>query len=341
VTLPPSPARLHAPAYPKRVRPATYSVAVYLVGGIILLQVGMLISVFWLRAMVVSVNVHLPKARVGHFSAMPVPPRLNMPELPRLPGLASTTSGPVLMKVPGLTDTLQQVGTLNDEAQILLHQNDLRHAAQVLNQAEDLDPRNPTTLKNLAETYYLMNDSPRAKVYWQRIADLGPGVGTIFGLAQDHVMLLNTTADAKTLTEPSPFPRNIYIDEVEKTPVETATGQPYFRVRTVLMRKDPTQPFDQKKLQVYVIFYLKTHDDNLQPDLSQRKGAFENTFLFWNKTLREAFGVSYLMPASGEENLNGEYYGFVIGIYYDKTLQDARSEPSDLVRRMPLPEAIE
>ena len=327
--------------YTRRVRPKTYTVAIYLVIGIVLLQVGMLISVFWLRAMVVAVNVHLPKARLGHFSNVPVSPRVTLPELPRLPGLATSGAAPGLLRVPGTTDVLQQVSTFNDEAQLLLHQNDLRHAAQVLNQAEDLDPRNPTTLQNLAETYYLMNDSPRAKVYWQRLADLGPGVGRVYGLAQDHVMLLSTTAEAKTLAESSPFPRNIYIDAVEKTPVETASGKPYFRLRTVLVRKDSTAQFEQKRLQVYVIFYLKNSSGEFVPDLGQHKGAFEDTFLFWNKTTREPFGVDYLLPAPGEENKSGEYYGFVIGIYYDKVLQDARSEPSDFVRRMPLPEAIE
>ena len=59
----PSPQRRNQiPQHAKRLRPKTYSVAVYLVIAIILLQIGMVISVFWLRAMVVPVNVKLPKA---------------------------------------------------------------------------------------------------------------------------------------------------------------------------------------------------------------------------------------------------------------------------------------
>ena len=62
----PSPQRSSpVPQHVKRLRPKTYSVAVYLVGAIIVLQVAMLISVFWLRAMVVSVNVNLPNAQAG------------------------------------------------------------------------------------------------------------------------------------------------------------------------------------------------------------------------------------------------------------------------------------
>jgi hypothetical protein len=352
VTRPPTTQRPHPPPhYAKRVRPKTYSVAVYLVGAIVLLQVGMLISVFWLRAMVVSVNVQVPRAKLvegapenlspsfGPTPSVPIAPKA--PELPRLPGLATTTIQSARLSVPVVSDKLQQVGTLNDEAQILLHQNDLRNAAQVLNNAEDIDPRNPTTLKNLAETYYLMNDSVRAKNYWQRLADLGPGVGTVYALAKDHVLLLDSTSDANTLADSSPFSRATYIDQVEKTPIETASGQPRFHLRAVLMRKDTRLPFDQKKLQVFVIFYQQMPDGRLLPDLTQHKGAFEDTFLFWNNKAREPFSVDYVVPAPAPGDTAGDYYGFVIGIYYNKILQDVRSEPSDLARRIPLPEAIE
>ena len=56
----------------KRVRPKTYSVAVYMVFAIALLEVIMLISIFWLRAMVVSVSTNLPKAKDGS-AWIPIP----------------------------------------------------------------------------------------------------------------------------------------------------------------------------------------------------------------------------------------------------------------------------
>jgi hypothetical protein len=332
-------------------------VAVYLVVAVLLLQVGMLISVFWLRAMVVSVNVRLPKAKPVAVQPAPKPPKpfvgppkpadlqARGPILPRLPGIASSPETPALLTVPTVSSRLEQVGTLNDEAQILLHQNDLKNAAKVLRNAEDLDPRNPETLKNLAETYYLLNDSVQAKEYWQRLADLGPGVGTVYALAKDHVMLLDSTADANPLSDPSPLARAIYIDRVEKTPVETLSGQPQFHLTTVVRRKDTHVPFDQKKLQVYVIFYEQNPSGDLAPDLNQRKGAFDDTLLFWNNKTRETFGVDYLMPAADATGADGtsgaEFYGFVIGIYYDKILQDTRSEPSDLFQRIELPREIE
>jgi hypothetical protein len=355
VTQLPSPQRRSpAPQHVKRVRPKTYSVAVYLVVAVILLQVVMLISVFWLRAMVVSVNVNLPNAQ-GITSGNPNPSAPatpqpggpgNIPGMPRLPGLETTAVQTALLHVPGVSDQLAQIGTLNEEAQVFLRQNDYPSASDLLVRAEDIDPRNPTTLKNLAETYNLLNDSVRARIYWQRLVDLGQGVGTVYGVALDHVKLLDSGTDADPLKGPSTLDRQIYVDTVEKTPVETRNGDAQFHVRAVLMRQTAKLPeFDQKKLQPYVIFYQQMPDGSLVPDLGQRKGSFDDTFLFWGDKNSEAFGVDYVMPVPGTPGPNnttqGEYYGFVIGIYYDKVLQDVRSEPSDLSSRMALPRDIE
>jgi hypothetical protein len=356
--LPSSHRRTPAPQHIKRVRPKTYSVAVYLVVAVILLQVVMVISVFWLRAMVVTVNVNLPSAlanTAGNPAAVYVPPNLlpahptpktNTSDMPVLPSLETTAVHGALLKVPGVSDKLAQISTLNEEAQVFLRQNDFPSASDLLIRAEDIDPRNPTTLKNLAETYNLLNDSVRAKAYWQRLVDLGPGVGTVYAVAKDHVLLLDSGHDANSLKEPSTLDRQIYVDAVEKTPVETRDGDAQFHVRAVLIRKDPKMGgFDQKQLQPYVIFYQQMPDGTLTPDLGQRKGSFDDTFLFWGGKNSEAFGVQYVMPVPGTPGPNnttqGEYYGFVIGIYYDKVLQDVRSEPSDLSARMALPREIE
>ena len=355
----PSPQRRSSvPQHVKRVRPKTYSVAVYLVVAVVLLQVVMVISVFWLRAMVVTVNVKPPSglaANSGNPAAIYHPSGLGMPhtgvspsnpDMIVLPSLEMEAVHPALLRVPGASDKLAQIGTLNEEAEVFLHQNDYPSALDLLVKAEDIDPRNPNTLKSLAETYNLMNDAVRAKAYWQRLVDLGQGVGTVYGVAVDHVKLLNSGDDANPLKEVSSLDRKIYIDGVEKTPVDTREGAAQFQVRAVLMRKDPKMAdFDQKKLQPYVIFYQQMPDGSLAPDLGQRKGSFDDTFLFWEGKSKEAFSVDYVMPVPGAPGPNnttqGEYYGFVIGIYYDKVLQDVASEPTDLSARMALPREIE
>ena len=339
------------PQHAKRLRPKTYSVAVYLVVAIVVLQVAMLISVFWLRAMVVSVNVNLPNA-VGVKPGNPASNAVKYPhagpnsDFPGLPGIEATMTHPALLKVPGASDDLARIDTLNEEAQVFLHQNEYPSALDLLLQAEDIDPRHPTTLRNLAETYNLINNPVRSKIYWQRLVDLGPAVGTVYAAAKDHVLLLDSSNASDPLKEVSTLPRQLYVDTVEKSPVETRDGNAQFHVRAVLKRLDPKMAnFDQKKLQPYVIFYQQMPDGSLTPDLGQRKGSFDDTFLFWGDKVNEPFGVDYIMPVPGTPGPNnttqGKYYGFVIGLYYDKVLQDVRSEPSDLSARMALPQEIE
>lgn len=342
----------HGPNQPpkniKRLRPKTYSVAVYLVIGIVILQVVMLISVFWLRAMVVSVNVTVPSA--GKNATLYAPPdtlpKKPKPEFPNLPSIVPKVGQHALLTVPGVTDELSQIDTLNEQAQVFLHQNDYQSALDLLIRAEDLDPRHPTTLKNLAETYNLINNPIRSAIYWQRVVDLGPAVGTIYAKAKDHVLLLQSGSSADPLKEGSTLPRQIYVQAVEKSPAETKNGNAQFHVRAELKRKDPKMAnFEQKKLQPYVIFYQQMPDGSLTPDLGQRKGSFDDTFLFWGDKQVEAFGVDYIMPVAGtpgpDKKPQGKYYGFVIGLYYDKVLQDVRSEPTDLSAKMPLPQEIE
>jgi len=266
---------------------------------------------------------------------------------PSLPALDLSKPHPARLSVPAVSDQLAQVSNLNEEAQMFIKQHAIQSAVETLTKAEDIDPRHPGTLKNLAELYGpgLLNDPALAKIYWQRLVDLGPGVGTIYAVAQDNV-ILRAGKEGDILNDPSPRPRQVYVDSVEKTPVETVNGKAQFHLRATLMRKDPNMPsFDQKKLQPYVIFYQQLSNGALVPDLGQRKGSFDDTFLFWNKKLSEPFGVDYVMPVPSVQSPDstpiGNYYGFVIGIYYDKVLQDARSEPTDLVTRIPLPPEIE
>ena len=346
--LPPPPDLPYAITVP-RVRPRTYTVAVYILCGVLLLQVVMVISVFWLRAMVVPVNFEVPKpSLVIPLTATPVIPANSPSEMPNL----AVSGRRTLLALPSANDTQSQIGNILDQARQQRRQGDLKNSIMTMLQAEDLDPRNPDVLQGLAEVYYLLNDPVHSKMYWQRLVDLGPAVGRAYSLARDHVLLLNSTPDADPMQAFSTLGRIIYIASVEKTPVQTVNGQPEFQLRTVLMRKDPAMAgFEQKKLQPYVIFYQKAANGqpvttgSLSPDLRPHRGGFEDTVLFWGKTTREAFNVEYTLPVAGtlgpDGKPMGDYYGFVIGIYYDKVLQDARSEPADLVQRLPLPDGIE
>ncbi len=349
--LPSSSSRPAQPLNSLRVRPTTYTVAVYVLAAVLLFEVVMVISVFWLRSMVVPVNFQVPKAHGALAAAKPAPfiPPILPPDVPNLAVSGQRT----LLALPGANDMQTQITALIDRANDeWLHKKDAKSAIDVLTRAEDLDPRNPKVLQDLAEIYYYSNNLPLSKIYWRRVVDLGPVVGSAYSLAIDHLTLDSTPAYSP-LHSPSIFGREIYIESVEKTPVDTESGAPMFKLRVVLMRKDPNMAdFDQRKLQPYVIFYQNSGDPGsipgpgaLRADLRPHKGGFDDIFLFQDKRTREAMTVEYTMPVPGMPGPDGKpmgsYYGYVIGIYYDKTLQDVRSEPADLLTRLPLPDGIE
>lgn len=324
------------------MRPGTYTAAVYVLGAVIVLEAASVISVFWMRAMVVPVNFTVPKPHAPALTTTTAQPPGKNGELPNL----TISNRPGLLALPTASDQETQISNLLDQAKMLTQQNDLKGALDVDIQAEDIDPRNPDVLQALATIYKQLNDSVRSKIYWQRLFDLGPAVGQPYAIARDQIQLLEGWPDADPLSNPSLLGRTIFINSVEKTPVQTINGTPQFQVRTVLMRKDPNMPdFQQKKLQLFVIFYQQMPDGTLTPDLRPHKSSFDDVFLFWNKNPKEPFTVDYTMPIADTPGPDGKpmgkYYGFVIGIYYDKTLQDVRSEPADLVTRLPLPDAIE
>lgn len=345
--LPPSPILPQPRQNTARLRPATYTAAVYILATVLVLELAMVVSVFWMRAMVVPINFTVPKRQAAVTTTTSTPsatpaPTTNSGELQNL----NVSSNRGLLALPSANDSQTQIGNFLDQAKLLRQQNDLKGALTVLIQAEDIDPRNPDVLQAQAEVYYLLGDAVRSKIYWQRLLDLGPAVGPPYTLARDHVLLLNSSPDADALSAPSQLGRTVFIDSVDKTPVTTVNGTPQFQVRTYLMRKNPDmKDFGQKKLQLFVIFYQQMPDGTLMPDLRPHKSAFDDLFLFWNKKPKESFTVTYDMPNTDTPGPDGKpmgtYYGFVIGIYYDKTLQDVRSEPSDLITRIPLPDAIE
>ena len=192
-------------------------------------------------------------------------------------------------------------------------------------QAEDLDPRNPDVLQALAEIYYQLNDAGALEDLLAAAGRSRARVGQPYTIARDHVQLLDGSPDADTLSAPSLLSRTIFIDSVEKTPVQTLDGVPQFQVRTVLMRKDPNMPdFDQKKLQLFVIFYQQMPDGTLTPDLRPHKSAFDDVFLFWNKNPKEAFTVNYDMPITGTPGPGRQADGQILRLRHRRLLrQDA------------------
>ncbi len=101
--------------------------------------------------------------------------------------------------------------------------------------------------------------------------------------------------------------------------------------------------FEPQRFRAYVVFYSRLTSGRLVPDLAQKPGSFADQVLFRARKMKERFSVDYrtTTPPSGPDHSEGQYYGFIIGLYYDHLLQDTYAEPSSLTEQQPLPRAIE
>ena len=99
-----------------RVRPTTYTVAVYVLAVVLLFEVVMVISVFWLRSMVVPVNFQVPRG-FATVASKPVPfiPPILPPDVPNLAVSGKRT----LLSLPSANDKQTQMGNFLDQARDL------------------------------------------------------------------------------------------------------------------------------------------------------------------------------------------------------------------------------
>jgi len=198
----------------KRLRPKTYILAVYITLAVALIQVMVLVSIFWLRHKV-KIDTRSPAPAMGH-DLIPVPPALSMPgaAAPAPPAPAPITLEPTLgaarLSVP--VDPMQRIADLDREAYGYMQQGEYDLARVALLEAENIDARHPLTLRYEAELAEAEADWNRSAGYWQRIVDLGPDAGDLkatapqrLAAARAHLMAA-TLAAAQAKISPPPAP---------------------------------------------------------------------------------------------------------------------------------------
>jgi len=133
----------------KRLRPKTYSIGLYVVGFFILLEVGALMFIFWIRQEV-RLDLDAP-ALVSQNDAdnfLDINDSSDAPEIP-LPNLPKPEIEARLdldlKKIPEL-----DIAKLNKDARNFRRQGDFHLAEAALKQALEIDSKNVLTLTNLA-----------------------------------------------------------------------------------------------------------------------------------------------------------------------------------------------
>lgn len=350
----------------KRLRPKTYSIALYLAGIVLLVQLAALFSVFYFRRVVTidtsapplpTQSVRVPETPVAE-PAKPAPvavatPSAAQPVAPASPERITPLPAAGRLAVAVVEDTSARVKALNEEAERFQQQGDLRLAAVALFKAEALDSRDPVTLVNLAKLLTLEKEPEKARTYWQRVVDLGSAAGSSYTLAREQLLLADSRSTAGASNVPPPATvsapvaaapvtptapvntRALFVERIEKTNTSSTGSVNEFTMRVVLGAGTIPGGIQPGKVDIKLYFYDQQASGAIIPSKAQLRVNFLGSRQTWANGQRETLMATYYLPPELTRVYNQKYYGYMLRIYYDGKLQDERAEPENLLKFFP------
>jgi tetratricopeptide (TPR) repeat protein len=306
----------------KRIRPKTYSIAVYIVGLFIVLQIIALGSIFWFRQKVVKIETQAPSL---HRELQ------NKPELANLPTPEATPRLPI----SEATTKEAQIRELNEKAREYRLQGDYSLARASLQRALDLDPEYPNTLVNLAMLEEAMENPVKALEYWQRVIILGDKASTSINLARERAGLLEERLRREQGTRNQEIaavsaPKKVLLQQVITMPNPIPDKPNDVQFDFVIQQSN--EVIDPSKMRIQVFLYDQLPNLDLMP--ARIEARFLNPQPRWSPNHAETLRVHYQLSMQ-DGSQNRKYYGYLFRLIYEDEVQDEKAEPASLLTLFP------
>ena len=92
---------------------------------------------------------------------------------------------------------------------------------------------------------------------------------------------------------------------------------------------------------IIVSFYDRTKDNKMKPTDARTSYSWLNASEDWTDATPKFLVATYVRPKTQSRSADGrEYGGFVVRVYFDGQLQDARATPPELLTLFPAPDQI-
>ena len=92
---------------------------------------------------------------------------------------------------------------------------------------------------------------------------------------------------------------------------------------------------------IIVSFYDRTKDNKMKPTDARTSYSWLNASEDWTDATPKFLVASYLRPKTQSRSADGrEYGGFIVRVYFDGQLQDARATPPELLTLFPTPDQL-
>ena len=319
------------PVHKKRLRPKTYSIAVYIVALFIIAEIVMLGVILWFRQSKVELET----------SAIPVisTPKLNTnaPDV-NIPNLPKPEIDGRLNVVPQNEQIIREVVRLNADALKFRQNGDFSLAETALNEALVLDPNHPQTLTSLAMLQEAMGDSGKALETWRKIISLGNSAEKTIQLARERALILQQgilLAEEAKERELSvlTLKRQITIDQVVTTPENISFDTAEITRDVVIKKNDNNLRIDIGKMKIQFLFCNQLPDGKIVT--AKIAANFLDDKADWSNSNTETLRARYL--ASQNTDHEGSVpFGYLLRIYYNNELQDEKAEPRKLLKLFPV-----
>lgn len=293
-----------------------------------------------------------------------------VPSAPVPPAAADTAS----VAVETSPDVIAQANAMLEQADALREQGNLEGAFAALQEADYLIPNEPGILYQMAVVAFEMGrltdsrelasravaipslraDPNYAMVYQQLtllLNELGaptPGVsstGQPTGAPEEAMPppgapprprpMEGPSGGAGMLRDDAGIPIGSTFGIVQSRITDGDDGA---KVLSVATKAAPHEEIDASDFKVAVYFYEQRDDGSIVETDGNVMSEWLSPPIDWADGEPELLELRYPTPESRGENDRGlQYYGYVIGIYFQGDLQDSRGEPVALLEQFPLP----
>jgi tetratricopeptide (TPR) repeat protein len=124
------------------------------------------------------------------------------------------------------------------------------------------------------------------------------------------------------------------ITETTLSEISDPNAQRHFTLK-VGVRPRPGTP-NGHAVKIVVSFYDRTKDNKMKPTDARTSYSWLTASEDWTDATPKLLAATYVRPKTQSRSAEGrEYGGFIVRVYFDGQLQDARASPADLLTRFP------
>jgi hypothetical protein len=273
-------------------------------------------------------------------SADPIPP----PPKP-VPVSPSKLNPPTAPPENRFQELLQQGKQLRDRG-------DTGAALTRLREAQAIDPTNPEAIAEIAVTYERMSLMDKAGEQWRRIYEMGDAAGAFYYAADARLKMSQAQAlaavnIARSSDGEGPISRlkpdaNLGLGEATRVD-KPESGGTRFALR-IPIKTARGQKINVADVDIQVFFYDEVDGKTVvqtDADLSYRWASLP---IDWTAGEPETLEVEYSRQpplAKGPKAERREFFGYIIRLYHQGEIQDARAEPESLNAKFPVPQSLD